>query len=73
MASKGQAKNILILLPAVTDATAIDPKEFTAVCKMTLPMAVIEYCNPIGIPILQSILMDSQSGRHSSLDILRIG
>ena len=40
-----------ILLPAVMAATAAEPRELTAVCKMTLPIAVIEYCNPIGVQI----------------------
>ena len=50
-ASKGQHKNIEILLEAVTAATTRDPSPFTAVCKITLPIAVMEYCNPIGMPI----------------------
>ena len=42
IASNGQQNIILILFPAVIAATAIDPKELTAVCKITLPIAVIE-------------------------------
>ena len=48
---------MLILLPAVTDATATEPSEFTAVCKITLPMAVMDYWSPMGIPMPQSVLM----------------
>jgi len=50
-ASNGQHKNIEIFPAAVTAATIIDPRPFTAACSMTLPIAVIEYCSPIGIPI----------------------
>ena len=46
-----------ILLPAVTAATAMEPREFTAVCKITLPMAVMEYCRPMGMPMPQRIFM----------------
>ena len=56
-ASKGQLRKIMILLPAVTAATAMEPREFTAVCKITLPMAVMEYCRPMGIPIPQRIFI----------------
>ena len=56
-ASKGQQKNMLILLPAVTAATAMEPRELTAVCRITLPMAVMEYCSPMGIPMLHRIFI----------------
>ena len=46
-----------ILLPAVTAATAMEPRELTAVCRITLPMAVMEYWSPMGIPIPQRIFM----------------
>jgi hypothetical protein len=42
-ASKGQTTNIEILVPAVMEATAVEPKVFTEVCRITLPIAVIEY------------------------------
>ena len=54
MASKGQLKNILTFPEAVTDATAMEPREFTAVCMITEPMAVMEYCRPMGTPMLHS-------------------
>ena len=46
---------MLTLLPVDTAATAMEPKEFTAVWSTTLPMAVMEYWSPIGIPILQRV------------------
>ena len=42
-ASNGHTINIEIRLAAVIEATAMEPKPFTAVCSMTLPIAVIEY------------------------------
>ena len=72
MASKGQQKNMLTFPAAVTDATAADPREFTAVCKITEPMAVMEYCRPMGTPMLQSTLIWSVLILHSSLVICRI-
>ena len=44
-------KKHAILEPDVREATAALPKPLTAVCKITLPIAVMEYCNPIGSPI----------------------
>ena len=38
-------------------ATAMEPREFTAVCKITLPMAVMEYCRPMGMPMPQRLFM----------------
>ena len=42
-ASNGQQKNMLTLLPVETAATAMEPREFTAVWSKTLPIAVMEY------------------------------
>ena len=56
-ASKGQQKNMPILLPAVMDATASEPKVLTALCKITLPMAVMEYCSPMGTPMPQRVFI----------------
>ena len=64
-ASNGQQKNMLTLLPVETAATAMEPKEFTAVWSTTLPMAVMEYWSPIGIPILQRVPSILPSGFHS--------
>ena len=64
-ASKGVQKNMLILLPVDTAATAMEPRELTAACKITLPMAVMEYWSPIGIPILQRVPSILPSGFHS--------
>ena len=72
MASKGQAKKLYIFPAAVTAATAPDPRVFTADCRITLPMAVMEYCSPMGIPMLQRLAIMWPSGLHSSLDMCRI-
>ena len=48
---------MLTLLAAVVAATATEPREFTEVCRITPPMAVIEYCSPIGTPIPQSVFI----------------
>ena len=39
------------MLAAVTAVTYAVPRPLTAVCTMTLPMAVMEYCSPMGRPI----------------------
>ena len=72
IASKGHARKAPILFAAVTDATAREPSPFTAVCNMTLPIAVMEYCSPMGIPILQRLPIICNSGFHSSFLILKI-
>ncbi len=46
---------MLILLPAVTAATAMEPRELTAVCGITLPMAVMEYCSPMEFHVAQNL------------------
>ena len=61
MASKGQQKNMLTFPAAVTDATAADPREFTAVCKITEPMAVMEYL---------AIMGPSGSGKTTLMNII---
>ena len=43
IASNGQQKNMASFPPEATAATAVEPRRFTAVCKTTLPIAVIEY------------------------------
>ena len=48
-------KKPLILFAAVDAATASEPKVFNDVCNITLPMAVIEYCKPIGMPTLHRV------------------
>ena len=55
-ASNGQPQNMEILPAAVTEATAVEPRPLTAVCKITLPIAVIEYCRPIGIHMLHRLI-----------------
>ena len=72
-ASKGVQKNMLILLPVDTAATAMEPRELTAACKITLPMAVMEYWSPMGMPMAQSTRIMSLSGFFSSPSILRTG
>ena len=72
MASKGQAKKLPILPPAVMAATAAEPKVLAAVCKITLPMAVMEYCSPIGTPMPHNTIIICPSTFHSSLWIRRI-
>ena len=72
MASKGQVKNIFTLPAAVTEATARAPRVFTEVCRITEPMAVMEYCRPIGSPIPQSCRICMGFILHSCLVICRI-
>ena len=55
-ASNGQQQNMEIFPAAVTEATAVEPRPLTAVCRMTLPIAVMEYCSPIGIPMLHRLM-----------------
>ena len=45
-ASNGQARKLSTLLAAVTAATESEPSELTATCRITLPIAVMEYCKP---------------------------
>ena len=40
-----------IVSPAVMAATAAEPKVLAAACRITLPIAVMEYCSPIGTPM----------------------
>ena len=68
-ASNGQQKNILIFVAAVIAATDIEPSPLTATCSTILPIAVIEYCNPIGIPIPHRIFMIFPFGAASSFVI----
>ena len=42
-ASNGQARKLSTLLAAVTAATESEPSELTATCRITLPIAVMEY------------------------------
>ena len=70
--SKGHAKNPPILLAAVMEATAMEPREFTALCRITLPIAVTEYCSPMGIPMLHRIFTYWDSSFHSSFLICKI-
>ncbi len=72
MASKGQARNPLIRPEAVTAATAPEPSVLVALWRITLPMAVTEYCSPMGTPMPHSILILWPSGLHSSRRIRRI-
>ena len=71
-ASNGQQLKPEIRPAAVTAATAWEPSEFTAVCKITLPIAVMEYCRPIGMPMLQSMIAWRPSNFISSFSNLRI-
>ena len=52
-------------------ATAVEPSEFTAVCSITLPIAVIEYWNPIGNPIMIRFLTYCLLSCRSSLVICK--
>ena len=49
--SSGTVRMFMVLLPAVTAATAVEPSILTALCKITLPMAVMLHCNPMGTPM----------------------
>ena len=40
-----------IVSPAVMAATAAEPKVLAAACRITLPIAVMEYCSPMGTPM----------------------
>ena len=46
--------NCLILIAAVNADTYTLPSPLFADCITILPIAVIEYCNPVGIPIRRS-------------------
>ena len=49
--SSGTVSRFWVLLPAVTAATAVLPSTLTAHCMITLPMAVMLHCRPIGTPM----------------------
>jgi len=49
--SSGTVSRFIVLLAAVTAATAVLPSTLTAHCMITLPMAVILHCRPIGTPM----------------------
>ncbi len=72
MASKGQARKPLIRPAAVTAATASEPRVLVALCRITLPMAVMEYCRPMGTPMPHRFPARCLSKAHSSLRIRRI-
>ena len=65
-ASNAQQHRFDSFEPAVTAATAPEPSRFTDACRMTLPMAVIENCSPIGKPIFKRIFTCSRSSFASS-------
>ena len=41
----------MMRLAAVAPATAVEPKPFMVAWIIRLPMAVTEYCSPMGTPI----------------------
>ena len=49
--SIGTVSSPWVLPAAVTAATAVLPSTLTAHCMMTLPMAVMLHCRPIGTPM----------------------
>ena len=51
MLSSGTVSRFIVLLAAVTAATAVLPSTLTAHCMITLPMAVMLHCRPIGTPM----------------------
>ena len=53
--SNVQMKSILMRIPAVKAATQAVPNALLALCNMMLPMAVIENCSPMGIPMYNSV------------------
>ena len=55
--SIGCVKNIDNFWAAAIAATFAEPKVLTALCKITAPTAVIEYCKAIGTAILISFLI----------------
>ena len=55
--SNGQVIRLLIFCAAVTPATAVAPSTLTAAVITREPIAVMEYCNPIGTPMAQSRFM----------------
>ena len=55
MASKGLMKSCLSLVPAVKPETYTLPRLLLALCMTIEPMAVMEYCRPMGIPMAISI------------------
>ena len=50
MASSGQERNKDTLSAAVIAVTYMVPSTFTELCSITLPMAVMENCSPMGSP-----------------------
>ena len=60
-------------LAAVMEATAAEPSPLTAACRITEPMAVMEYCRPMGTPMEQSVIMHGFRGLKSSRSRRRIG
>ena len=72
-ASIGQDTKLPSLFAAVTPATTVDPKPFTAAWITSVPIAVIEYCIPIGIPIAHKRIIYFGNGFHSSFVPRRIG
>ena len=64
-ASNGQVKSWLTLFAAVTAAMETAPRPFTAVCTTMVPMAVTEYCRPIGTPMANSRVICVRLGRSS--------
>ena len=56
IASKGVAKRFVTLEDEATAAMATAPRPLTAVCSKMEPMAVMEYCRPMGRPIISSLL-----------------
>ena len=72
-ASKTQEKNMMTFCPAVTEATATAPRVFTAVWRITEPIAVIEYWSPMGMPFQRRFLQRRPLGESSSRESLSSG
>ena len=53
-ASKTQENSWYSLLAAVMEATTTEPRPLTEVCSKMLPMAVMELCRPMGMPMPSS-------------------
>ena len=63
--------NCLILTPAVNPETQTLPKPLFADCMTILPIAVIEYCNPIGIPMARRFFVTAPFHRQFRCDNFR--
>ena len=67
--SNGCVKRAETLAPAVVAATIEEPRELTALCNKVEPIAVMENCSPIGIPIPRSLEIWNFCLRSESLSM----